>query len=277
MNLSFINTALLILPSYNPLTLQFNMPSRIDWHPGETAMHNLLHVPPTLNPTSPGFPARYHNRLLYSPLLAVGTVDNQGQPWTTLWGGHRGSARAVAEDTIAVQSKVGREYDPVFEALWGAQSVEEGEINSMEREVSALAIDLETRDRVKLAGRFIAGSVVPDGQIQAALHIKESLGNCPKYLNKKSITEHGLEDARLEISGVPLSEGAVGLVDGADCFFVSSMNEKGMDTNHRGGERGFVRVLRNDEGGCGLVYPECELPLFLENFEPILTASRFGE
>lgn len=275
MNLSFINAALLILPSYNPLTLQFNMPSRVDWHPGETAMHDLLRVPPTINPTSPGFPARYHGRLLHSPLLALGTVDDQNQLWTTLWGGHRGSARAIAEDTIAVQSKVAKAYDPVFEALWGTQSVDEGGINSLERDVSALAIDLETRDRVKLAGRFIAGSVVPGDQVQAALHIKESLGNCPKYLNKKSITEHDLEDARLETSGVPLSKGAVGLVDGADCFFVSSMNDKGMDTNHRGGKRGFVRVLRNDEGGCELVYPECKLPLFLSNFELILTTSRF--
>lgn len=259
MNICFINTALLLSQSYNPLTLQFNMPSRIDWHAGETAMHELLHVPPTLNPTSPGLPPRYHNRVLYSPLLAVGTVDESGRPWTTLWGGHRGSTRAIAEDTIAVQSKVGKDYDPVFEALWSGMSQGEGDVNNMEREVGALAIDLETRDRLKLAGKFIAGAVVPEGQVQAALHIQESLGNCPKYLNKKTITEHGLEEAKLESSGVPLSAEAVRVVDDADCFFVSSLNEKGMDTNHRGGERGFVRVLKNDEGGCELVYPECEL------------------
>lgn len=264
MNFSSLSAALLLSPTYNPLTLQFNMPSPIQWHAGETAMHDLLHVPPMANPTAPGFPPRYHNRILHSPLLAIGTLDEQERPWTSLWGGHRGSTRAVAEDTIAVQSKVGKGYDPVFESLWSGASQAEGEVNSQERVVSGLAIDLETRDRVKLGGRFIAGAAVPGGQVQAALHIEESLGNCPKYLNKKTITEHGLEEARLEGSGVPLSEEAVDLVHGADCFFVSSFNENGMDTNHRGGARGFVRVLRNDDGGCDLVYPECKFKtLFL--------------
>lgn len=261
MNLSFVNAALLFASTYNPLIRQFNMPSRVDWHAGETAMHDLLKVPPTVNPTAPGLPPRYHNRILHSPLLAVGALDDHGRPWTTLWGGSRGSTRAVAEDTIAVQSRVGKAYDPVFQAIWDGASEGVGDVNSQERGISALAIDLETRDRVKLAGKFIAGAVVPDDQVQAALYIEESLGNCPKYLNKKSITEHDVAGARLEGEGVPLSEDAAGLVERADVFFVTTANEIGMDTNHRGGERGFVRISRNDHGGCELISPECECPL----------------
>ncbi|KAJ0142402.1 hypothetical protein CTA2_1393 [Colletotrichum tanaceti] len=38
--------------------------------------------------------------------------------------------------------------------------------------------------------------------------------------------------------------------------FLTSGHEGSMDTNHRGGPRGFVRVARNDAGGVEIVYPE---------------------
>lgn len=50
--------------------------------------------------------------------------------------------------------------------------------------MSALAIDLETRDRVDLAGVYIAGVVVEEGQtseVQAAVVVMESPCNWPKY------------------------------------------------------------------------------------------------
>jgi ferredoxin-NADP reductase len=47
------------------------------------------------------------------------------------------------------------------------------------------------------------------------------------------------------------------LLHKADLFFISSSHESfDMDTNHRGGPPGFVRVLSNEPGGAVLVYPE---------------------
>lgn len=47
------------------------------------------------------------------------------------------------------------------------------------------------------------------------------------------------------------------LISKADLFFISSSHHKSdMDTNHRGGPPGFVRILSNDEKGLALVYPE---------------------
>jgi NAD(P)H-flavin reductase len=54
-----------------------------------------------------------------------------------------------------------------------------------------------------------------------------------------------------------LPQAAVELLDKADLFFISSSNHKSdMDTNHRGGPPGFVRIHRNDENSLVLVYPE---------------------
>jgi NAD(P)H-flavin reductase len=86
--------------------------------------------------------------------------------------------------------------------------------------------------------------------------LTSGLGNCPKYLNKKHIVPH-LPQPKLVPSGFPLVKSATDIIEKADLFFISSSNhESDMDTNHRGGPPGFVRILSNDENGLTLVYPE---------------------
>lgn len=238
-----------------------------DWNEGEDAMHRLLKVPPMSNPSSQGFPAWYAPRLMRSPLVALGTLDDEARPWTTIWGGERGFARPVAEDVIGINSEVDRISDPVFGALWAGHDADGADVvQGGGRLMSGLAIDLETRDRVKLAGTMVAGAVA-EGRVQMAMHVKESLGNCPKYLNKKTITPHNVVrdgdggDAQPASRGLPLGEDALGVLRQADLFFMSTTSGESMDTNHRGGSPGFVRVMQNDEDGVVIVYPECELPI----------------
>ncbi|KAJ0380988.1 hypothetical protein COL26b_000829 [Colletotrichum chrysophilum] len=245
------------------------MPARtIDWHEGELAVHNLLKVPTRPNPTSAGLPASYGYRIAAAPLLALGTLDNEDRPWTTLWGGNAGAvARPIAEDVLGVRSKVDVADDPVIRALWGGEEreIKEGEVvqpgGGEGKVVSGLAIDLSTRDRVKFGGKMVAGAVTTvngngGGELQIAVKVDESLGNCPKYLNKKDVREReSLVKGRVE-RGLPLSEDAAAVVTRADMVFLSSGTGETMDTNHRGGSKGFVRVARNDDGGVEIIYPE---------------------
>lgn len=94
------------------------------------------------------------------------------------------------------------------------------------------------------------------GEAQLAVRIEESLGNCPKYLNRKQILPRILK-SRLISDSLPLPQEALDLVAKADLFFISSSNhEMSMDTNYRGGPAGFVRVVSNTEEDCCLIYPE---------------------
>lgn len=138
----------------------------IDFHEGEQKMRSLLRVPEGENPTSPGL-SPYATRLLrISSLLAMGTLDNEGRPWTTLLGGEPGFARSLGQSVIRVKSLVDRKHDPVLELLMGNQ--QNGEVNEArkdERLISALGIHLATRDRVKLWGKMIAGAISdPDNE-----------------------------------------------------------------------------------------------------------------
>jgi hypothetical protein len=151
------------------------------WHAGEEEMHKALHVPHQDNPTQPYLTPNGHNILIRSPLVALGTLDDQGRPWTTLWGGEPGFSRAVAQSIIGVKATVDRTYDPVVESLLGGQP--DGEVLQVQgtgKMVSGLGIDLESRRRVKLYGRMVAGVLAATdegiGDVQLVVKIEQSLG-----------------------------------------------------------------------------------------------------
>lgn len=237
------------------------MPALIsEFHEGERAMHQMLKVPRQDNPTSPGLPMRYGMRVTQSSLVALGTMDNLNRPWTTVWGGDRGFARPVAENVLAFNSAVDTRHDPVFRALWdGADPQDDAVVRPGDgegKEMAGLAIDLETRDRVKLMGKMVAGAAVNGGkEVQMAMVVTGSLGNCPKYLNKKDVVLHEMKP-ELVSDSLLLPQGALDLIDKADMLFLSSSNGETMDTNHRGGSPGFIRVVKNTATGLELVYPE---------------------
>lgn len=245
---------------------------RTDFHPGEKAIHALLHISQHGNPTQIGLPARFALRVAASPLVAFGTLDGDGKPWTSVWGGKAEFAAPLEHGVLAVQSVADARYDPVAQSLFGTRT--DGKLDDEPyhitreeleggggRVMAGLSIDLATRDRVKLGGRLVAGKADLNDEedvarVQMAMLVEESLGNCPKYLNKKTISPH-LPSPLLVSDELPLPSEALSLLDKADLFFLSSTDGRTMDTNHRGGPPGFVRVISNSaENGVQLIYPE---------------------
>jgi hypothetical protein len=155
--------------------------SELEFHKGEDYIHKLMKVPPTDNPTSPFLTPFAANLLLRSPLVALGTLDAEGRPWTTLWGGEPGFSRAIAQSVIGLKTTIERTYDPVVETLFGGKA--DGEViqeKGKGKMVSGLAIHLESRKRVKLYGRMVAGALSATeegiGEVQLVVKIEQSLG-----------------------------------------------------------------------------------------------------
>ena len=133
--------------------------SPIRFHEGEEKMRSLLHVPHGDNPTSPGLSPYAKDLLHTSSLLALGTLDADGRPWTTLLGGEPGFARSLGQSIVGVKTLVDRRFDPVIGLLLGDK--EDGEVHGAEgngRIVSALSLHLATRKRVKMSGKMVAGA-----------------------------------------------------------------------------------------------------------------------
>jgi hypothetical protein len=165
--------------------------TEINFHEGEREVHRLMAVPDRENPTVPYLSPGAGMLMMTSRTLALGTVDQQGRIWTTIWGGEEGFARPIAQSVVGITTFVDRLYDPVLEVLLGT-TAKNGELvkpNGPEKLVSIAAINLSNRKRVKLFGRMLLGSLndleentAPKniegerGQVQLVVQITESLG-----------------------------------------------------------------------------------------------------
>jgi hypothetical protein len=168
-------------------------------------MHSLLRVPEQDNPTSPFLTPHSARILTSSPLLALGALDKEGRPWTTIWGGEVGFMRRLGGNLVGVRSVVGvgegnedgfdegesSAFDPVVEALFGSRggdinggwdhdSGRNGNVIGVGKMVSGLAIDLQKRNRAKLYGKMEAGALSlrepGTGEVQFVMNVEQSLG-----------------------------------------------------------------------------------------------------
>ncbi|KAF2128863.1 oxidoreductase-like protein [Dothidotthia symphoricarpi CBS 119687] len=260
------------------------------WSEGEKKMQELLDVPDLDNPTSSMLTPQASFMLQNAPLLALGTLDSKSRPWTALWGGIVGFTEILGGGYIGTKTLVNSKNDPVVQALvgdvnWG-MTLQQQEGGKM---IAGLTIDLITRKRVKIAGKMVAGTLkkeeiesesteeqkgaVPDthAQIQLIMKIEQSLGNCPKYLNQYKI-EPALLSSELVSQGPELSDAGKALIEQCDMFFLTTSTQIDMDTNHRGGLPGFVRIISSNQ----IIFPEYSGNRFYQSLGNLLANDRIG-
>lgn len=161
-------------------------------------MHSLLRVPEHENPTTLGLSPYASILAIRSPLCALGAIDEDGRPWTTLLGGEPAFTRPLGHSMIGITALVDRKYDPVMEILSNAQQDGKPLVQIPGGlPIAGLPIDLVTRSRVKLSGRLIASAssqlaseeneISPGvGKIQLIISVERSLGIW-RLLNHKII------------------------------------------------------------------------------------------
>ena len=150
------------------------------FHSGESKMHQLLHVPPMQDPTSLGLTRGAAYMLSQAPLLAFGILDDQGRPWTSLWGGSRGFSSVIGQDKVEIQMSMDGSHDPVIGILSAGYKVGNQIVEPTHdaQVASALSIDLETRSRVKLFGAVVAEfPKSADSRMRMTMRVKKSLGH----------------------------------------------------------------------------------------------------
>ena len=151
-------------------TIHEVMPS---FHSGERTIHRALRVSPGGNPTALGLTPGAAYLLMQSPLLAFGILDDQGRPWTAVWGGAPGFARPVSRGLVQLSVPVDARHDPVVDTLLHS--------DTQGRVASGLAIDLATRQRVKLFGAVATANLESDGAtalMSLGVKINQSVGAC---------------------------------------------------------------------------------------------------
>jgi uncharacterized protein len=179
-------------------------------------------------------PDQHRDFFAQLPFLIAGTLDAQGQPWASVLAAPPGFVSSPDATRLVVQAPP-LPHDPLAHNL--APGVP----------IGLLGIEPQTRRRNRANGHV---SFVAEGSF--GVHIEQSFGNCPKYIQARRPEFDDADRAapvahRME----RLDAAAREIVGKADTFFIATAHPAaassaarafGVDVSHRGGKPGFVHV-----------------------------------
>ncbi|KAL4927665.1 uncharacterized protein BDV17DRAFT_292406 [Aspergillus undulatus] len=251
------------------------------WHPGEATLHCKLGFASAVSTKwrSIENQLREQHRLFHTgnlPFIPMTVIDEFGRPWAGIAAGRSGDVGFVdgaKEDLRRLRFKLktwrGDPFSNLLEVLKGWDGIEK-EIGK--RALTAgLGIEFSTRRRNKFAG-VIRG--VEDGEAQREyvvdLEVNEAVGNCPKYINTRTLDPHPdtnpqlLHQARHVGAHERLPTEVIKMITTADTVFIATIYKSNPATaskfpshggmNARGGLPGFIRVSPSD--GRTVVLPD---------------------
>lgn len=185
---------------------------------------------------------QFFERLEY---FFVGSVDAHRRVWASVLTGAPGFIRAPSPTTLRVAA-----VPAAGDAL--RDSLREG------APIGGLGIELHTRRRNRVNGRVSLELGAPG----FAIHVEQSFGNCPQYIQARRLRSPAQAAAgspvRFEKSD-RIPDAARALIGACDTFFVASHyagdacdRGHGVDVSHRGGRPGILRAIDDRT----LVWPE---------------------
>ena len=163
------------------------------------------------------------------PYVFVGALDDGGAPLATILTGAPGFVHSPDPQTLVVRA-LPATADPTTAGI------------AVGSDIALLGIDLATKRRNRANGTIVA----KDEQ-GFTIHVEQSFGNCPKYIQRRSVAAANRIPGKLEESP-GLDATARALITNADTFFIASRSRSSIreaarvDISHRGGLPGFVTI-----------------------------------
>jgi len=172
------------------------------------------------------------------PFVVMGSVDAHGWPWASMVAGYPGFIESPDPKRLDINVMPVAD-DPLTVAL------------SPGAPIGLLGIEMPTRRRNRMNARVIG---ISDSGV--TLGVDQSFGNCPQYIQTRSIDF--IRDMKAPIARVgpnrftALDRVGQNFIATADTFFAASYVQtkdhpviEGVDVSHRGGRAGFVKVDGN--------------------------------
>lgn len=175
----------------------------------------------------PGLPDAARSFLGARDWLVATTVGDGDQPRVSALWGAPGFATAPDPRTVVLE--------PAPLSLAAAVPKSSGSA------VGLLAMELETRDRMRANGRIVTRE-----HARWTVEVDEGFGNCKKYIQtRESVDGHAPPDDPVEPARSTQLDGrSLAMVREADTFFIGSLHaDRGADASHRGGNPGFIEII----------------------------------
>jgi predicted pyridoxine 5'-phosphate oxidase superfamily flavin-nucleotide-binding protein len=239
------------------------------WHEGELAVQRLAGVVERMEEVGkrvirPFMPDQHRLFFAGLPFVLVGSVDEEGWPFASILSGEPGFVQSPDAVTLDIAARPSSD-DPLAGTL------------KLGTRLGVLGIDLSTRRRNRVNGEIVR--VDAEG---FCLHVDQSFGNCPKYIQpRRSI---GPAPARGTGAPAPVEsftlfdKRALALIAEADTFFVASSapatdsRAPSVDVSHRGGAAGFLRLT--SDGAISI--PDYPGNLFFNTLGNLMVNPRAG-
>lgn len=167
-------------------------------------------------------------------MLLLASVDGSGGLWASLILGQPGFVQALGPSRLRINlANCHGLHDVFYQHL------------RCNPQIALLFIDFKTRRRWRVNGH-LAQVLEPDSD-ELLVNVDRSYGNCPKYIQSRSLVLPILNSAMMDPAGVEtgncLSPEQQDVIQRADtCFVASAEAQQGCDVSHRGGAPGFVSI-----------------------------------
>ena len=182
-------------------------------------------------------PEQHRTFFAQLPFVMVGSTDGEGQPWASILTNPPGFISSPDARHLLIRARP-PVADPLHETLITGASI------------ALLGIEQPTRRRNRMNG--IVERITDDGFLVA---VKQSFGNCPKYIQARQAEYLNIDSIGTVHSATALNQLTRQIVLRADTLFIATahpgsnqgtMRSHGVDVSHRGGKPGFVRADRDN-------------------------------
>ncbi|WP_427982711.1 pyridoxamine 5'-phosphate oxidase family protein [Agarivorans sp.] len=238
------------------------------FHQGELALQQKAGVKDKLGPIGEAYirdylPLQHQQFFTQQKVLFAGLTDDQGHPWASPIIVGQGFIQSPNPQTLVIEARVLLEYSRRL---------------SVDRHdhLALLGLDFASRRRNR-----VNGVVSYSSPSMLRLEVKQSFGNCPKYIQQRQVHwRNGSAMPKAEdFSELAIDDTYVqSLIEGCDTLFIASRSKAltpsngGVDVSHRGGKAGFARYSKV----LGLVIPDFSGNSFFNTLGNIYLDSRVG-
>ncbi len=204
------------------------------FHAGELAVqrqagvqHMAARVGNSIKPTIP-LPAA--DFLTGRPFTILASIDSEKRPWASILAATPPFMHVIDAQTLLVHA-LPAACDPLHANLAAGSAV------------GMLAIDFATRRRMRLNG---TAELRENAFI---IHTQQVYANCPKYIQERTLSVSPANDTTPESqTSHRLSAEQSKWIAAADTLFMATAHpEGGADASHRGGNKGFVHVVNDQQ------------------------------
>lgn len=171
------------------------------------------------------------------PFVIAGSMDAEGQAWASILANLPGFISSPDAHHLLVRAHPAV-TDPLHETLVTGASI------------ALLGIAQSTRRRNRMNG--VVERMDDDGFL---VGVRQSFGNCPKYIQARQVEYRKVESTGTLHSATALDERARQIIVRADTLFIATAHPSshhgtarshGVDVSHRGGTPGFVHAAGDD-------------------------------